>query len=113
MIPSQALKHIIKDYNSIIDDEVSELYAELIRISPVGETGNFRSSWSLNNGYFTTTASKKWTISNYQEYASILAGGRRNVNGMTIGSIQWSAGLSPMLQKSSNNLKRRLGNVNY
>ncbi len=113
MTPSEGLKNIIIDINKIVDDEVLNLYKKLVKTSPVGETGAFRRSWNISEGYITTNASKDWTISNFQEYATILAGGRRFVNGKMQGSIQWSAGITPMLQKTFNNINRRTNNVKY
>jgi len=106
LTPTQALSALMDDVEDIIDKNVKILYVNLVRASPV-ETGNFRRSWDLNKGI------SSWTISNTAEYATQLSGGRRLINGRYYGSIQWSAGLGPMMLRFTKKLKRELGNIRY
>jgi len=108
MTPSEALEQIVREQEQIVKSETEFLYLDLKIISPIGETGNFRRSWTK---YKKSRLS--WKIHNSANYASILARGRRFVNGRYEGSIQWQHGLSPMLQKTSKNIERRNNAIQY
>ena len=103
--PTEALTKIEKESEKVIASETTKLYTSLLQVSPV-DSGYFRSSWFMRK-----INKLNWRISNSTSYASILAQGRRNVDGQFYGSIQWAGGLSPMLEKTNNNLNRRLNGI--
>jgi len=100
-----ALDSLMKESLYIIDKENHNLSEELIRVSPV-DTGAFKRSWSESR-----RSKYSWSIQNHQEYATILASGRRTVMGKSYGSEQWSDGLAPVLKRADNAIQTKLDKV--
>ena len=100
--PSKALNKIMSEAMGIVKNEAFILQGNLIETSPI-DTGHFKASWQplQQIGRYT------WRISNTAEYATILAVGRH----APYGSLQWSNGLAPMLQKTSINIESRVKKV--
>lgn len=108
MTPKQALDAIMAESEKVIASEAIGLNTELKIIAGGGmkKTGNFQRGFKIER-----ISKLQWRISNPVEYSSILAGGRRFVNGKYLGSINWAGGLSPMLEKTSNDITRRLDGI--
>lgn len=91
-LTSEFDSEINREHDRLVSKVVG-FHSDLIRASPV-DTGEFKGSWKLK-----TNSRWDWTIENNQKYASILARGRRNINGKWYGSEQWANGLTPMLER--------------
>ncbi len=107
MLPSEAMRRMNNDIEKVVREESLSLYASLIAVSPV-DTGYYRSSWS-----FHKITKLSFKLSNSVNYASILARGRRYVDGQMRGSIQWPEGLAPMLLKTNVEMKRKFDAIRY
>ncbi len=104
--PTEALKKIEFQLESIVKNEALKLQSDLISVSPV-DTNHFKTSWQPLQRVGRWT----WRISNTAKYATILASGRHNIGGRMYGSLQWSNGLAPMLQKTDRNIKAKSDKV--
>lgn len=98
MTPSEAVQAIVKAKERILAKNVADLFAELLKKSPV-DTGAFRGAWRLEK------TSKGWTIYNGMEYASILWDGRRLIGQQWFGSEQWPEGGEALLLWYNNKIE--------
>lgn len=94
---------IIKKEEKVVASVTIDLYAELIKITPV-DKGVLKASWvaplKITNG---------WIITNTQNtYGEIILGGLRTINGKTYGSKQLPLGIDPTLMKTELELQRKL-----
>ena len=93
-----------KEAFEIIEDEIVSFHNNLIDAGQaVWNTGNFKNSFSPIMRITPT----KWRIENDASYASILARGRRLVNGKWYGSVKWAGGVMPMIEKLKINVERK------
>lgn len=105
-----AFKMLTDDAFEIIEEEIVNLHNDLIDVGEkIHDTRNFKNSFSP----IQKVSKWHWRIENDAEYADILSRGRRVVNGKAYGSLGWYHGISPMIQKTSKNIDRRVGNVHY
>ena len=87
----------------IVEDEVMALQNDLIDVGQdVWDTGEFKGSFAP----LKKTSEVSWVIENYAEHSSILARGRRQVNGKWYGSLNWVDGLDPMIEKLNAKIER-------
>jgi len=105
---SKALDDILNESEKVIASEAIGLHTDLLVLSSgaMKKTGHFNRSFDIRR-----KGKMKWTISNSADYASILANGRRLVGGRYYGSVSWQGGLSPMLEKTNNDITRRLDKI--
>ena len=102
---ASALTSIMDTAEEIIASEALALKADLVVVAPV-DTGTFRNAWKIDR-----VSRLEWRISNRMEYASILFAGRRTVDGVIRGSVQWPGGGDPMVEATNNSIERRLGRI--
>lgn len=102
MLLNDQLDKIYREQLRITEEEVLNLFQDFIKKSPV-DTGNFRSSWSLE-----PLSETSWVIRNNAEYATILYDGRRFAAGQMLGSEQWPEGGDVMVEKFIRVLQRRI-----
>ena len=124
--PSEALDMILEESKKVVAEEAIGLKASLVIASPVGAPETWKNQagarWAVANGYVGGTFKGSWQIkkindlhfqiTNPLEYASVLFAGYRNVNG-GIGSKQWMDGGDGLVQKTDNNITRRLNNIKH
>ena len=98
------LSKIIKDARALKKEVMKPAFAFFRGITPRGSTGNARRSTSQDNA---------GDINANYNYASVLDGGRKSVNGKMQGSTQAPQGMTkPTMQevtKLVNNYVRRIG----
>ena len=98
------LDAIVKKQEKVVAGVVADLFAELVKRTPV-DTGQLRQAWSIErNG-------DSWIISNGLEYASIIFDGRKVVNGKLQGSTQLSQGIQPILDNFNRTLEIELRRI--
>jgi hypothetical protein len=70
-----------EDYQEMTS-KIAGFFSDEVKNSPV-DTGEYRSAWEMDS-------TKKWTwvLKNSMDYAPILWGGRRQINGVWYGSEQ-------------------------
>ena len=102
MTPSQELKLIVKKQRKVVDDIASDLYSELIEITPV-VTGQLKSAWDLDE------SNSGWIISNNMTYASIIFDGRGSRP--SGGKYNLPDGITPILKKYNILLQERLNRI--
>jgi len=94
---------ISKEIVDIVEDEVVALQNDLIDVGQaVWDTGEFKNSFAP----LKKLSWASWVIRNDAEHSSILARGRRQVNGKWYGSLNWVDGLDPMIKKLNDNIER-------
>ncbi|RLA68954.1 MAG: hypothetical protein DRG09_06925 [Epsilonproteobacteria bacterium] len=92
------------EIREIVEEEVIGLHNDLIDAGQaVWLSGNFKNSFApvIKKGDF------EWRIENDADYASILARGRRLVNGRMYGSEKWARGMDPMIAKMEDKIEKR------
>ena len=115
--PLQAFKRMEREIDQVIADESLTLYDGLVATAPVYQYNGPIKSKQRQGGHFKRSynlsrlTAKHWRISNNASYADVLARGRRYVGDRYYGSLQWRAGLAPMLMKTDANLTRRFKTI--
>jgi len=107
---TEAVEATIHDIQEVLEDEAQRLRDTLQRTSPTDEF-EFIRSWEpikVVSKYFIR-------ITNTADHASILARGRRKLEGRWYGSIQngWGAGLIPFENEFLKSLIRRTDEIQH
>ena len=104
-----AVEEMTKDIEELITKETKWLRDELVRTTPI-DTGKMKDNWTnvAQSGWV-------WTFRNLKDYASIIARGRRSLNGRMYGSIQngWSAGITPFFRKFDKRIEKEFNAKQY
>ena len=106
--PSEGLDLIMVDAERIVTQEALGLNADLISATPV-DTGHMKTSWHVVKK--SGESGLAWTIYNPVEYASIIAAGRRVVNGKAYGSEQLVNGFDPLIKQTDISISRRMQGI--
>ncbi len=107
---SKGLKFVADEIADTLETWVVELYDDIRNGTPV-DTRNLQLSWSVNR-----PVRYHWVIEtndSSDDYAGVIASGRRYVNGKWYGSTQgWGQhGLQHLLNKSELELQKRLNAI--
>lgn len=99
---SNEFDSLISDSEFIIAEVVADLYAELIKRTPV-DTGQLKASWNLDK-----LSDGSWLLSSNLQYADIIFRGRRMIMGKQVGSLQLPDGVYPIIASFNSELENRL-----
>ena len=104
-----AVEELTKDMEELIDSNVSWVFDLLVRTTPI-DTEEMQSSW-----HWKKVNRLLWVIRNEAEHSSIIARGRRFINGRAYGSVQngWGKGLNPFLRKFDKKLEKEFNAKQY
>lgn len=108
---NKELEEILNKQNEVLSASAIELRNSLIRATPV-DTGSLRANWQQPK----KLSKYKFRIYNNSEYASVIDGGRRQIqtkNGTPkmIGSEQLPNGFMPIIRNHEKKLQNQLNRI--
>lgn len=92
---------ILKQRDIVAKSFSLELHESLVSVTPV-DTGNLKGAWTWD------AENNKYVSTNNMEYATVIDGGRREINGKMQGSEQLPHGFQPIVERSRKVLQTKL-----
>ncbi len=95
--PLEALQELIDESDTIVAVGQNNLLSDLKEATPV-DTGAMKASWSMSKNV------DGYDIINSQDYADVIDGGRRVVNGRAYGSESLVDGFDPIIVRADDDM---------
>lgn len=99
---NQELYDILKKRDTVVKSASLELHRAVIKATPV-DSGHLKGSW-----HWSQVAPGHYQTATNVEYAPVIDGGRREVEGKTVGSYQLPQGYKPVIERARDKLQEKL-----